>query len=410
MMQRKARWWAGTAGMALVVAACVSPRAAGDQLAETLAACEGKTLDVVEIGTGRRFVRPVLESVAVKDGRVVSLRIRPEGQPKPTTLLMTAVTRIVVDRETVHEAESRGGDAARVASKQAQELYSKQVAESVERMQKKGVQPWPKLSAAEHAAACAELKVFVDQVRSAFPKLTVSETHEFLVATDIPAAQMSPFVAGLDRMHDFLCDRYGIPRGEPVWRGKCLVVAFLAEDDFQAFEGRFMKSEARGKHGVCHQRSDGVVITACHRGDDALAFAHMLVHETSHGFNHRWMSSVRLPNWLNEGIAEWVGTKVVPGCDQVGLKEAKAAEYMQSRGDVGPDYFTADNIAAVQYGISSGLVRFMATRDAKKFAAFVRAIKEGAPAEAALRQAFGASIDDLLAAYGRTVGVPALKR
>ena len=402
--------WLRWACLAAVVGAAAAAIADGDELATTLAARKGRTIDVVELGTGKRFVRPVLEDVAVKNGRVVSLRIRPEDQAGPTTVPMTAVTRIVVDRETVHEAEAKGRGAAQVASKRAKELYAKQAAESVERMRQNGTEPWPSLSAEEHAAAVAELKALVAEVREAFPKLVVSETHEFIVATDIPPAQMAPYVAGLDRMYDFLCDLYGIPRGEPVWRGKCLVVAFLDEADFQAFEARFMKVQSRGVHGLCHQRSDGVVITACHRGDDAPAFAHMLVHETSHGFNHRWMSPARLPNWLNEGIAEWVGTKVVPGSDQVALKEAQAAEYMKARGDVGPGFFTADNIAAMQYGIASGLVRFMATGDVRKFAAFVRSVKEGTPEEEALRRSFGGSLDELLAGYGHTIGVSGLKR
>jgi hypothetical protein len=135
----------------------------------------------------------------------------------------------------------------------------------------------------------------------------------------------------------------------------------------------------------------------------------MLVHETSHGFNHRWMSPQRIPNWLNEGIAEWVGTKVVPGSNQVALKEAKAAEYMRSHGDMGEDFFTAQNIAAVQYGIASSLVRFLA-RDPKKFAAFVRSVKEGVPVDEALEAVYKGSFDDLVKSYGAAVGVPHLKR
>jgi hypothetical protein len=240
----------------------------------------------------------------------------------------------------------------------------------------------------------------------------VSQTHEFLVATDIPAAQMAPFTAKLDAMHDFLCDLYGIPRGEPVWKGKCVVIAFLREEDFIAFEPRFMKVETRGAHGLCHQRSDGRVVMACHRGNDQSAFAHMLVHETSHGFNHRWMSQEHLPNWLNEGIAEWVGTQVVPSCRQVPMKEARAAEFMRASGSVGENFFAADpdhHIAAVQYGIASSLVKFMVARDRKKFAAFVRGIKEGMSVEESLEDSFDASLADLVAAYGKAVGVPGLR-
>jgi hypothetical protein len=383
--------------------------ARADALADALAPHVGGTLDLVELGTGRRFVRPGLVGVNEKEGAVAALRIRADGRQQVTTVPLAGIVKIVAGRETIHEAEVRARGPSQARGKRAREVYAKQVTESEARMRARGVEPWPELSAAEHAAAVSELGEFVDRVRESFPALAVVETHEFIVATDIPAAQMAPSTAKLDAMHDLLCDLYGIPQGEPVWQGKCLVVAFLAADDFRAFEGRFMEVDAKGMHGLCHQRSDGRVIMACHRGDDAPAFAHMLVHETSHGFNHRWMSPVRLPNWLNEGIAEWVGTQVVPGCDQVPLKEARAGEFVRATGGLGPGFFAAENIDAVQYGIASGLVKFMAGRDQRKFAALVRGVKEGLPVEESLRQAYGATLEELVAGYGAVIGVPNLK-
>jgi hypothetical protein len=383
--------------------------ARADALADALAPHVGGTLDLVELGTGRRFVRPGLVGVNEKEGAVAALRIRADGRQQVTTVPLAGIVKIVAGRETIHEAEVRARGPSQARGKRAREVYAKQVTESEARMRARGVEPWPELSAAEHAAAVSELGEFVARVRQAFPALAVVETHEFIVATDIPAAQMAPSTAKLDAMHDLLCDLYGIPQGEPVWQGKCLVVAFLAADDFRAFEGRFMEVDAKGMHGLCHQRSDGRVIMACHRGDDAPAFAHMLVHETSHGFNHRWMSPVRLPNWLNEGIAEWVGTQVVPGCDQVPLKEARAGEFVRATGGLGPGFFAAENIDAVQYGIASGLVKFMAGRDQRKFAALVRGVKEGLPVEESLRQAYGATLEELVAGYGAVIGVPNLK-
>jgi len=398
------------AGLVIAAAAAVAAAAEVADVTEALGAREGQVLDLVELGTGKRVVRPTLEKLVVRGGKVVSLRLKAEGETRATTVLMPAIIRIVADRETIYEAEAKGTNAAQLRSKRARAAYEKSVAESVERMQGRGVEPWPQLSADEHAAEVTALEAFVKQVQGAFPKLALDATHEFLVATDIPPAQMKPFVAGLDRMHDVLCDLYGIPRGEPVWKGKCLVIAFHDDEDFVAFEGRFMQNDGRGAYGLCHQRSDGRVITACHQGSDAAAFAHMLVHETSHGFNHRWMSPVRLPNWLNEGIAEWVGTQVVPQSNQVPLKEAHAVEAMRARGDLGAEFFTADNIQAVQYGMASGLVKFLTGRDPRKFAAFVRGIKEGVPVEESLRDAYGATLDELVAAYGQAVGVPGLKR
>jgi len=400
-------------GALLLACAAGTAASRADDLGAALEPHVGGVLDLVELGTGKRLVRSTLEGVTSRGGKTVALRLRAEGESKAASVPLSGIVKIIAGRETIHESEAGGSGAAQIRGRRARERYEKQLAGSVERMRKNGVEPWPPLSAAEHAAQVAELEAFVAEVRQAFPRLQAGRTHEFLVATDIPAGQMAPFLASLDAMHDFLCDLYGIPRGQPVWKGKCLVVAFLGRDDFLAFEGRFMNTQAGDAHGLCHQRSDGRVVMACHRGDDASAFAHMLVHETSHGFNHRWMSPVGLPNWLNEGIAEWVGMQVVPACRQVPLKEAQAVDFLRARGDPGPDFFSDapdHHIEAVQYGIASGLVKFLAARDRGRFAAFVQGVKEGQGVEESLRQSFRASLDELVAAYGTAIGVPGLKR
>jgi len=398
-----------TVGMAMLLAAAPAAVRA-DAVAETLELHVGQTLDLVEVGTGRRFVRPRLETVVVREGKTQSLRLVEEGQTRPTSILLKGITKIVVGRETVYEADPVAGGAAAKRARAILDKHQAEVAASQERMRARGVAPWPDLSADEHAAEVAALEAFVEQVREAFPQLERSATHEFIVVTDIPAREIGPFVANLDSMHDFLCDLYGIPRGEPVWKGKCLVIAFRQQADFQAFEERFMRVAAPpGVHGLCHQSSDGRVIMACHQGRDLDAFAHMLVHETSHGFNHRWMSPQRLPNWLNEGLAEWVGTQVVPRSRQVPAKEVQARAFMQQTGSLGPGFLTADNIQPVQYGIASQLVKFLVARDRSKFAEFVRGIKEGMTAEESLQAAFKGSIDDLVAAFGGAIGVAGLK-
>ena len=383
-----------------------------DELASTLEPHVGQTLDLVELGTGKRLVRPMLEGITSRGDRTTAIRLRAEGESKTMSVPVSGIAKIIAGRETIHEADAKAASTALARSRRVRDLHDRQQAESRERMQVHGIEPWPPLTAEEHAAQVAELEAFVADVRKDFPALAVTQTHEFLVATDIPAPQMAPYMAKLDAMHDFLCDLYGIPRGEPVWKGKCLVIAFLREEDFIAFEPRFMKVETRGAHGLCHQRSDGRVVMACHRGNDASAFAHMLVHETSHGFNHRWMSPEHLPNWLNEGIAEWVGTQVVPHCRQVPMKEARAAEFMKARESVGENFFAADpdhHIDAVQYGIASSLVKFMVARDRKRFASFVRGIKEGMSVDESLKASFDASLADLITAYGKAISVPGLK-
>jgi hypothetical protein len=66
-----------------------APAAAwADALAERLEPHVGEVLDLVEVGTGRRFVRPWLEKVVTRDGATQSLRLVEEGQNRPTSILL----------------------------------------------------------------------------------------------------------------------------------------------------------------------------------------------------------------------------------------------------------------------------------------------------------------------------------
>ena len=379
-----------------------------DALAESLEPHVGQQIDVIELATGKRFVRPLLQKLVVREGTTQALRLVEEGQSRPVSIQLRSITKIVAGRETVYEAEIKGRSSSQVRERAARERQEQAREASRARMKKHGGAPWPELSAEEHAAEVDSLRAYVEQVRGVFPDLELAETHEFILASDIPPAELRPFLASLDAMHDLLCDLYGIPRGEPVWKGKCLVIAFRDLDAFTAFEQRFMNTVVPERtHGLCHQSSDGRVVMACHRGS-ADAFAHMLVHETSHGFNHRWLSPQRLPNWLNEGLAEWIGTQLAPRSRQVPLKEAEARAFMQSTGSLGADFFTAEHIQPVQYGIASQLVRFLVTRDRGKFAQFVRGIKEGQTTEESFQSAFDASLTELVAAFGRALNLPGL--
>jgi hypothetical protein len=390
-------------------AATAQPADGATALAARLERHVGKAIDLVELTAGRRMVRPVLAGITKQRGTVTALRLLTDPAAPPQTVQLAGVSRIIIDREVVHDTGPSGG-AGRPGGSRGRDGGGRAAAASAARMRAKGIEPWPVRSAADHAAEVAKLQAFVTRIKDDFPALEAVTTHEFIFATDIPAAEVAGVVANLDRMHDILCDLYDIPAGEPVWLGKCLVIAFRREEDFLAFEKRFMKEIPPGVHGVCHQAPDGQVVVAGHQGADQLSFEHMLVHETSHGFNHRWVSAVKLPNWLNEGLAEWIGRQVVPACRQVPAKEARSLAVMQATGSVGDDFFTATNINRDQYGIASGLVGFMAGRDRRRFTQFVRGIKEGMTVEESLTAAFNVSLDDLLAAYAATLGLPRLSR
>lgn len=278
------------------------------------------------------------------------------------------------------------------------------------RLEARGVEPWPELSDAEHAAAVEELKTLVKEIQRQFPRMMVSETENFLVCTNIPPRQVGPYVASLDAMHEMLVKMFGIDPEHRVWRGKALVVAFLDKTQFTRFEIQFMKHQPDPQtYGLCHSKSNGEVIISCYRGDNPADFGHMLVHETSHGFIHRYKTALRLPTWVNEGMAEWIGQALVPASNAVRDKQKRAVEIMRQSRSMGGLLAAQGGIDAWQYGAASSLNDFMIHANQKAYVAFIEGIKEGLDWQESLQQSYHATPAQLVAAYGRAIGVPGLR-
>lgn len=115
--------WAFVLGSlgAAAAAAPVAAAPAADPVREALAAHVGQTLDVVELGTGRRIVRPRLEGLVEREGSVQAIRLLEEGRTTPTTVQVRGIAEVVVGRETVYEAEAKVGGAAAARGRMARE-------------------------------------------------------------------------------------------------------------------------------------------------------------------------------------------------------------------------------------------------------------------------------------------------
>ena len=157
------------------------------------------------------------------------------------------------------------------------------------------------------------------------------ETEHFLVVSNIPAEQVAPYVASLDKMYEWMCQLYGVPRDHKVWLGgKAPIFAFLEQGPVRRLRGAYLPGSSRvASHAREHlrpvppQKDTGEVAIACYRGNDPNDFAQMLVHETSHGFIHRYKTKAPLPNWVDEGMADLIGAEMVPASTVVKNREYK---------------------------------------------------------------------------------------
>ena len=264
---------------------------------------------------------------------------------------------------------------------------------------------WGKQSPEQMAAAVTELKAFADQTQQTMGvKLKPYETQYFLFYSDLPAADAQKWASVLDRMYGKLSLLFGVPAGENLWHGKALVFVFAQEIDYQKFELKMHKTMAAGTAGMCHTFGGGDVHIAFYRQPNDMDFAHVLVHESVHGFVHRYRSPVDVPSWANEGLAETIATDMVP---QMGIAQSSLADArsdLQSRKSL-DDFFTTEHIVAWQYPVARTLTEFMIRQSKTGYVEFINGIKDGLKWDESLKTKYGVTPDQLVTAYGNSMGV-----
>jgi hypothetical protein len=284
------------------------------------------------------------------------------------------------------------------------------------RLEARGVEPWPdEVSDEEHAKALAASRETVEEVIELLPGTQLYETESFLFVSNIPPQQVGPYILSLDRMHEYMCQLYGVERGEKVWLGgKAPIFAFLEKHEFDGFEERFFP-EARQQlaavaniYGLCHLSKTGEVVISCYRGHDPHDFGQMLVHETSHGFIHRYKTKAQLPNWVDEGMADLVGAEMVPASTAVRNREQRAIQQLAAQQSLG-GMLSAERIQPWQYGIASNLNRFLIQASRDNYVRYIEALKEGMTWQEALAEAYQSTPDEMLAHYARWIGVAGLR-
>ena len=84
------------------------------------------------------------------------------------------------------------------------------------------------------------------EVVSIFPGTELYETEHFLFVSNIPPQQVGPYIASLDRMYDWMCQLYGVPRDHKVWLGgKVPIFAFLEQGHSMPLKNASLPKPAR---------------------------------------------------------------------------------------------------------------------------------------------------------------------
>jgi len=256
------------------------------------------------------------------------------------------------------------------------------------------------------ATAVGKLKAFAAETKQRVNHDIVPyETKYFLLYSDLKGREAQRWQAELDRMYARLSELFAIPKGENIWRGKALVFIFSQERDYMKFCQTMHGAMLEGSAGVCYQMGDGYVHIAFYRQPDERTFAHVLVHESVHGFLHRYKSPARIPTWANEGLAEVIAYELIPERGKQQQLMRFARDQIRNRGSLGDGFFSEDHIEAWQYPVAQTLCEFMIRENMKGYVNFINGIKDGMKWEQSLEQKYGAPRERLVPAYAESLGV-----
>lgn len=368
----------------------------------------------LKLNNGKKYGAATVVKVVpgATPGSIRSLTFKPENSLRQQTVAAAVVQEIrqagvPLDVEYSKKTRELAYSAEKHDARLAHEAKVK------ERMRAKRARFWQEISASDLQKYVDEEKKFVDDASKKIGvPLQLIETEYYLFYTDMPPNTVGIYVQYLDSMYRELTKAFDFSEGKNIWRGKCAVVAFAQEATFLKFESSVMDNpNAKGAQGLCHSYGNGRVLISCFKGNTEGFFAVVLVHETAHGFIHRYKSTIDIPGWINEGVADWVaGTVVGKFDDEVQSRQLEAIQEIRKTGSLGGDFYSdRARLAGWQYGVASSLVELLLRIDPQKYRNLIDGIKEGLSSEESLQEAYGFGFVELTRRYGQLAGVPNLQ-
>ncbi|WP_339731351.1 hypothetical protein [uncultured Gimesia sp.] len=337
--------------------------------------------------------------------QIKSMEIKAENARRGKRLFATRLVEMTVDDKTYFFKYLPSLKAATI------EDQTKKNAAIKDKLRSSNEQFWEEIDEEEQSKHVDEYKTFLTKVGEHFSTLNMKfyETKYFLFYTDMPAKQVAPYLIQLDKMNELLGQSFGFKPGHNIWRGKAVIVAFMGKPAFLEFEQQFYnRTETGNAIGLCHSHGNGKVIVSCYRGNDPNFFGAVLVHETAHGYIHRYKSTVSIPTWINEGIADWIAMLIVPSSKEVRFRQIEAAARLRQMQTFGGQFFNSDRLEGWQYGSASAIIQLMLKANPEQFKLFFNGIKEGLTWQDSLQRAYGLNIEQLSQAYGQSIGIPLL--
>ena len=228
-------------------------------------------------------------------------------------------------------------------------------------------------------------------------------SEHFLLVTDLDRGEAQRWARELDRMYEVMCGMFELDPSKNLFLGKAAIVIFGDEDEYHRWNAGVLGNPFYGTLGVCLSSPDGHVRISFFRQKETAAFASLLVHETTHGFLHRYKSPARVPSWLNEGLAETVSHRLFPGGEDLREIRRWAARMADTAATHPQSFFDAVNIPGPYYPVAYHFTEWMLAQDGERFRAMFDAIKDGKDPDEAVAEDYGVPREELLRLFSRAM-------
>jgi len=244
---------------------------------------------------------------------------------------------------------------------------------------------------------------FAIKTREFTPKVHLVETKHFLLFSPWNRSGDRRLAEVCEKMYKVMCKQFDVPAEENVWVGKCPIYIFDRPERFEKFCLEVDKRGHPQAGGYCAYDSGGFVYIVMNECGTRTRFYEVLVHEATHGFLWRYCHHRRIPIWLNEGLAEYMASTLVPKCHAARNYKNATKEAIRDKKDVSY-IFKYVGLVSFDYGIAQSLVRFLIAKNRKGFVKLVNLMKEGKTEAEALKEAYNVTQKDLLKAWYRAAG------
>ncbi len=248
---------------------------------------------------------------------------------------------------------------------------------------------WQSLSEKELATFIEKEKEFVAAVLEYLDvEMRLIETEHYLFYTNADPREVTKMSVLLENMYRRLSQMLDVPPEVNIWKGKALVFLCADAELYHRIEREIFKNpRTEGTAGICHAYRTGEVRICFMMTQDPWDLRHLLVHETTHGFLHRYRSPRVVPNWLNEGLAEYMGTRLVVQSNFNRYRRNEGRRELARRNSF-EGALDRPNIPFWFYGVSLQLVEMLMQKDREGVFHMLRDIKDGMPWEESLMKRY----------------------